>query len=510
MILGSSQNQNCNMERNVSLQELSSVGGQFIESQYHISDKLKASINIIRKNLRKRPDKETVLSFMSKKYDFDPLYVGEVFDKLEEEGEIYSRESRFGLSYFVTSFDPNDLLENDLRSPSPQGTPNLPAYPINTPNLNTQQINIRSHPLNKDTTNVNKDSMEFSHWLSKLVNSQQRAYDVLMDCYIDERKRNLELKAEIDFLTESVKLRNEINLKYESNRNSTSCRNSSSHEDPKIQEGQHTATQDELYSKVADLESVQCQLKHFRHLKHSEFVESKKIVHTKVPTTITELELNESLNSIAVEDLPNTENNLSPKKSSPPTKHVLLNEGSNSKLQQHATQNKPKLDHHAWPEGTILIAGDSILGGLEEKRMSAKNRIKVRSLPGSKIDDFFYYLPPLLAKKPSVLIIHVSTNDSVNKSAEDIIAGLKRLKLFVQSEAPGVKVVFSAPTIRADNPKAAQTIKKVIALLRNIDADCVDHSNIEEEHLGKNSKLHLTRQGTSTLALNFIKYIRSH
>ena len=58
--------------------------------------------------------------------------------------------------------------------------------------------------------------------------------------------------------------------------------------------------------------------------------------------------------------------------------------------------------------------------------------------------------------------------------------------------------------------KAGQTVKHVAAKIRNLDDASIDHANIEEKHLGRKSKLHLQIRGTSTLAANFIEYIRSH
>ena len=70
---------------------------------------------------------------------------------------------------------------------------------------------------------------------------------------------------------------------------------------------------------------------------------------------------------------------------------------------------------HAWKDGTVLIAGDSILNGIDEKRMGKD--IKVRANPGAEINDMFYYLSPLLSKKPKYVILHVSSNDSINKDS---------------------------------------------------------------------------------------------
>ena len=51
-----------------------------------------------------------------------------------------------------------------------------------------------------------------------------------------------------------------------------------------------------------------------------------------------------------------------------------------------------------WEKNTILIAGDSILYGIDERRLSNKVKVKVHSFPGATISDMHFYLQPLLEK----------------------------------------------------------------------------------------------------------------
>ena len=44
-----------------------------------------------------------------------------------------------------------------------------------------------------------------------------------------------------------------------------------------------------------------------------------------------------------------------------------------------------------WRENTVLIAGDSIISGLVEDRLSKNKSIKVRTFPGARINDFYSY-----------------------------------------------------------------------------------------------------------------------
>ena len=58
----------------------------------------------------------------------------------------------------------------------------------------------------------------------------------------------------------------------------------------------------------------------------------------------------------------------------------------------------------AWPQGTVLIIGDSMIGGIEERKLK-KYRAKVRTNPGACVDDIYDYIAPLLKKKPA----HISS-----------------------------------------------------------------------------------------------------
>ena len=88
-------------------------------------------------------------------------------------------------------------------------------------------------------------------------------------------------------------------------------------------------------------------------------------------------------------------------------------------------------DETVWKKGTTLITGDSILSGLRESKMSKRRLIKVRYFPGARIRDMFFYLVPLLHKKPGNRILHIGTNDSTFYSATEIVEGIGKLKQYI-------------------------------------------------------------------------------
>ena len=87
---------------------------------------------------------------------------------------------------------------------------------------------------------------------------------------------------------------------------------------------------------------------------------------------------------------------------------------------------------HAWPAGACLIVGDSILTGIDEKRLSRNNQVvKVRDFRGAAIDNLKHHLVALLKKKPEHVILHIATNDAVSKTSRQILDDLLQLKQYI-------------------------------------------------------------------------------
>ena len=61
--------------------------------------------------------------------------------------------------------------------------------------------------------------------------------------------------------------------------------------------------------------------------------------------------------------------------------------------------NGHNCDAHPWPKNTILIAGDSMSNGINEKRFSTNFKsVKVRRFSDATIDNMCFNLIPLLKK----------------------------------------------------------------------------------------------------------------
>ena len=166
-------------------------------------------------------------------------------------------------------------------------------------------------------------------------------------------------------------------------------------------------------------------------------------------------------------------------------------------------------DSSRWPRDTILIAGDSMIGGIHEK-MSKTYNVKVRSHPGATTRDMRDHLNALLRKKPSHLILHAGTNDAVdiNTSADDIYDRLIDLKILAESSVPGIKVSLSPPTVRFDDGLANAKLLQVRNRLKRSGVCILDNDNIAFSDISKFG-LHLKPSGTKKLAANMIAYMRS-
>ena len=82
------------------------------------------------------------------------------------------------------------------------------------------------------------------------------------------------------------------------------------------------------------------------------------------------------------------------------------------KLKTQVSKANPERKSH------IEIIGDSMLNGIQEKRMNKDENIKVKSrkYPGASSIDFLDHIKPSLRNAPEQIIIHAGTNDISNNT----------------------------------------------------------------------------------------------
>ena len=101
-----------------------------------------------------------------------------------------------------------------------------------------------------------------------------------------------------------------------------------------------------------------------------------------------------------------------------------------------------------WPSETCAIVGDSVINGIDEKRLSQKfGNVKVFHFSGARIEDLNHYIVPIIKNKPDYLILHVGTNDVTPNSSRKIVDNLLMLRTNISKQLPNCKIVLSKPTI---------------------------------------------------------------
>ena len=115
--------------------------------------------------------------------------------------------------------------------------------------------------------------------------------------------------------------------------------------------------------------------------------------------------------------------------------------------------------------------------GIDERRMSSKQVIKVRKLPGATISDMYHYLIPLLEKKLDHVILHVGKNDVINYEGKEIVDKLLQLKSFIQEKLPRANVILSKSIMRADTKQHDNVVTDFINKLSELNIDTIDNEN---------------------------------
>ena len=119
----------------------------------------------------------------------------------------------------------------------------------------------------------------------------------------------------------------------------------------------------------------------------------------------------------------------------------------------------------------------------------------------------YSYLTPLLKKEPSVVLLHIGSNDASSKTSEVILTELLQLKHHIESCLPSCRVIISHPTLRLDNAKAGLTITNLVKKLNGLNIPCMVNSNIKFNHLSRKGH-HLNDYGIKRMAMNIISLIR--
>jgi len=83
-------------------------------------------------------------------------------------------------------------------------------------------------------------------------------------------------------------------------------------------------------------------------------------------------------------------------------------------------RNNESIENHN-KKNNIIIAGDSIINGILEEKMSREDStVKVHKFPGANVDSMRKNLIPIITKNTSHLILHVATNDATTSPSRHL------------------------------------------------------------------------------------------
>ena len=156
----------------------------------------------------------------------------------------------------------------------------------------------------------------------------------------------------------------------------------------------------------------------------------------------------------------------------------------------------------------VVISGDSMLNGINERELSKHQ--KVKNFSGGMGKTIIEELDALVADKPDCLIAHAGTNgitDGINS-----LSCTKKIIKKVKQILPNTKVAFSSLITRKNKKDLDKKVVEVKNRLKyfcvQTNIDFIDNTNIKEDHLG-NKRLHLNKGGNTVSANNLLKYLRS-
>ena len=136
----------------------------------------------------------------------------------------------------------------------------------------------------------------------------------------------------------------------------------------------------------------------------------------------------------------------------------------------------------------------------EESKLLKTCHIRVQPIPGGKIEDIQQNLKDLLHDDLKTVMIHAGTNNAINDTPQMIIDKLITLKN-IEGPLPKSCVIICKLIVQTDNTKAKPTIQKKNRLIKELQTQTIDNSNINKKHLGERG-LHLNQESNTVFASN--------
>ena len=159
-----------------------------------------------------------------------------------------------------------------------------------------------------------------------------------------------------------------------------------------------------------------------------------------------------------------------------------------------------------WPSSTCAIIGDSMVNGIDEKKLQKHGNVKVLYFSGARINDMNHHLMPIIAKRPNYLILHIGAHAARTNTSRKIIDNLLMLKCNLFKQLTSCRIIVCKPTLQINHRKANGRLRNVNKHLETLNVVCIENCNISAQHLGQ-KELHLNSNGKGKLALYFLNHI---
>lgn len=181
----------------------------------------------------------------------------------------------------------------------------------------------------------------------------------------------------------------------------------------------------------------------------------------------------------------------------------------------HETRNETGKTLHSDQKPSVLLIGTSNIKGIDEARIT--NIASVTKAIKYTIKQAKEYIDELF-DPPSVVVLHVLTNDLKSKRSDAVIDELFNLTTKICAKWPLTKLIISSTTPRLDSMENSTTAQIINVLLKQKFSGVdniflADHSNMlkngnpNRDLLKPEDKFHLNESGTAILASNLKRAI---
>ena len=158
-----------------------------------------------------------------------------------------------------------------------------------------------------------------------------------------------------------------------------------------------------------------------------------------------------------------------------------------------------------------------MLNQMDGTRLSKKYDVIVDCRGGCTMKGMYTRILSIITLKPDYIqenyyyyyyiLLPVGTNDCTNKTSDDVLREFECLVEFIRKVLPCSQVIVSQPIVRADNIKAKQIIKNFNLILKRLQYNILDNSNLNVFHLGRRG-IHFSHYGTKKMTINIISLIK--